>query len=191
MNPDYDFINQQNTTKSNILAGASFKKRIILVSIGFAVLFLLIIIIYSILFGGQKSTSESLFPVGAAQADILELTRDGKSNVRSSQLQNTSSTIAVVVSTHNNETMALIGKNGSKKIAPFQNSEFTQALETAKQAGKYDEAYQAILNTKLDLYQQLLKTAYGEISDIKVKKTLEQQYSQISTIRGEPTTPQD
>jgi uncharacterized membrane-anchored protein YhcB (DUF1043 family) len=189
MDPNnYNFITQQGTASST---GGSQKQRIIVAIIGLVILLLVGIIFYSLVFGSQKTNAQILLPVGAAQADILELTKEGSKDARTSKLLNTNSTTALVISTHSSQTLGLIGKDASKQIAPFQNKEFTKALDDARQAGNFDSTYESILSTRLDLYQQTLMTAFSEITDPSVKKTIEQQYSQVSTLRGKPTTPQE
>lgn len=188
---NYNFITQQGAPQAAGVNGSSQKKRIIVVVVGFVILLLVGFILYSVVFGSQKTNIQILLPVGAAQADILELTKEGAKNARSSKLQNTNSTTALVISTHSSQTLGLIGKDASKQIAPFQNKEFTKALEDAKAANNFDSTFESLLSTRLDLYQQTLMTAYSEINDPAIKKTIGQQYSQVSTLRGQPTTPQE
>jgi hypothetical protein len=188
---NYNFIMNQNTKPAGFLGGGGKKQRIIIVVAGALILIILGIILMSILTAGNKSTSELLAPVAAAQTDIIEITDIGAKEVRDTALINKTASTNVVLISQNNGTNSYLGKDAKKLIAPYQNSEYKAELEDAKTSGSFDKEYTAILSNRLDLYRQTLVTAYNQAPTAKLKKELESYYSQIGVLIGEQTTPNE
>jgi hypothetical protein len=187
---NYNFIMNQTNKPKGFFTGGDKKKRIILVAAGAVVLLLIGFIFLSIVSAGNKSTSELLAPVAAAQTDIIAITDIGAKDARDTALINKTASVSLVVTTQNNGINSYLGKDASKVIAPFQNSEYKKELEDAKNSGSFDKEYTAILSNRLDLYRQELVTAYNKAPTAKLKKELESYYSQIGVLIGEPTTPE-
>jgi hypothetical protein len=186
---NYDYIMNQGTKPAGILGGGGKKQRIILVVAGALVLIILGVIVMSILSAGNKSTSELLAPVAAAQTDIIEITDIGSKDARETALINKTASVSAVLITQNNGTNSYLGKDAKKIIAPYQNTEYKKELEDAKTSGSFDKEYTAILSNRLDLYRQTLVTAYNQAPTTKLKKELESYYAQIGVLIGEQTTP--
>lgn len=179
----------QNTKPKGVFASGDKKQRIVLVVVGAVVLLLIGIILFSVLNAGNKSTSELLAPVAAAQTDIIDITAIGAKEARDTALINKTASVNLVVTTQNNGINSYLGKDAKKLIAPYQNSEYKKELEDAKNSGSFDKEYTAILSNRLDLYRQELVTAYNKAPTTKLKKELESYYSQIGVLIGEQTTP--
>lgn len=179
----------QNTKPAGVFGTAGKKQRIIIIIAGALVLIILAVVIMAILNAGNKSTSELLAPVAAAQTDIIEITDIGSKEARDTALINKTASTSAVLITQNNTTTSYLGKNANKLIAPYQNSEYKKELEDAKSSGSFDKVYTAILSNRLDLYRQTLVTAYNQAPTTKLKKELESYYSQVGVLIGEQTTP--
>ena len=185
---EYDFIlNQQPQKKAAGFAGNT--KQTILFIIAGLVIFLLVIIVLVSVFGNKNTKETSLAPVVAAQNDLLTLTAMGIEDSRDIKTQNQSASINAVITSQNTTLSAELGKNAKKLTVPYQNDSFQQELEDAKNAGSFDKKYAAILANRMDLYRQSLVSAYSKAGTPKLKKQLEQYYSQVSVLLGEPTTP--
>lgn len=180
----------QTTKPKGVFMGGGKKQRIIFVAIGAVLLIILGVVVFSILNAGNKSTSELLAPVAAAQSDIIDITDIGAKDARDTALINKTASVSLVVTTQNNSVNSYLGKDAKKITAPYQNSEYKKELEDAKNSGSFDKEYTAILSNRLDMYRQELVTAYNKAPTTKLKKELESYYSQIGVLIGEPTTPQ-
>ncbi len=179
----------QNAKPTGVFGSGGKKQRIIIVAAGALILIILGIILMSVLTAGNKSTSELLAPVAAAQTDIIEIADIGAKEARDTALINKTASVNVVLITQNNGTNSYLGKDAKKIIAAYQNSEYKAELDDAKTSGSFDKEYTAILSNRLDLYRQTLVTAYNQAPSAKLKKELESYYSQIGVLIGEQTTP--
>lgn len=186
---DYDFILNQQPEKKPAGFGGNKKQTIIFAIAGLLVLLLVIIILVSV-FGNKNTKESNLAPVVAAQNDLIVLTAIGIEDSRDTKIQNQSASISAVITSQNSTLSAELGKNAKKLTAPYQNDSFKQELEDAKNAGSFDKKYAAILANRLDLYRQSLISAYSKTKTPKLKKQLEQYYSQVGVLMGEPTTPE-
>lgn len=186
---NYNYIMEHNAPKRSLLKLNGTKQKIIFFAIVGLVGLLIFMLIISALSGGKKTSTEILYPIATSQADILAITKLGAVDARDKDVINYTATTQAIVSTHSAIINTNFAKGDTKKIAAMQTADPKKTLEEAKQAGTYDKTYTTLLNNQLDMYQQNLITAYDAVKSTKLKKDLEKMYSDIKTIRGEPTTP--
>lgn len=189
---NYNYIMEHDAPKRSLLQLNSKKQRIIFVVAIILVVLLVFMLILSALSGGNKNTSQALYPVAVSQSDILTITKLGTVDARDINVVNLTATTQATVSGHSAIINANFDKNDLKKITAMQNSDAKTTLEEAKQAGTYDKTYTTLLYNQLDLYQQALITAYNQSKSTTLKKDLSKMYNDIKTIRSEPdSSPQN
>lgn len=189
MENDYGFIlDQDNNTRRKVLPK---KNRIIVVIIGALLLVLAIAIFFAVMFGGEKSEQEKLYPVAGAQADILKISDIGQQKIRDNASVRQASTINLVFSSQSNALSKYVGQKSSKQYAVYQDSDYEKIFEDAEKTGSLDAKYATVMKDRLDEYKQILVTAYSQTNDPAVKKLLESFNSQLSIILGEQTSPKD
>ncbi len=189
----YDFLNAPAPKKG--FGATTQKGRIIQVAIGAAVLLVIAIIVVSIISSAGSSTQKTLLEAYAAQADILELTKDADQNLRDSRLDSKNKMIALTVTTQNDETQKLLiaygsGKDSSKAAKTYQDSTYQAQLKKALENNVYDSTYENVLADKLGFYRGKLNNAYGAISDTAQKTQLSDFYQQLELLAPSTATKQ-
>ena len=186
---NYNYIMEHDAPKRSLLQLNSKKQRIIFIVVVVLAILLVFMLVLSALSGGNKNSSQTLYPVAAGQADILSITKLGTVDARDIDVINLTATTQAVVSSHSAIINTNFNKDDLKKITAMQNSDAKTTLEEAKQAGTYDKTYTTLLNNQLDVYQQALITAYDAAQSGTLKKDLAKMYNDIKTIRAEPDSP--
>lgn len=190
MADQFDFIVNNNSTNSRpSINSGSQNQKIIVVAVGAFVLLLIAFIFYLLVFTGGKTTAQIMLPVAGAQADIAAISATGLKQARGAELRNDSATTNLVITTHRNTTNKYIGEKADKQVEAYQNTSYVKELEEAEQSGSFDSEYEKTLSQQIDLYKQLLVTAYNEAETVALKKELEVLHSEAKILAGDPVSP--
>jgi hypothetical protein len=190
----YEFIMADTPKKRGFNLGGvnSTKTRAIQMFIVVAVVLIIGIILINVLSSSGKGGTIDEYKLAAAQLDIIDITKDGATNIRGAQLATQSATTNIVVvsqSTDVTKHLAAIGvKKPSKQITAYRVKTYTKTLDDAKKNGNYDEVYGALLANRIDDYRAKLQLAYGTTTSTKYKTQLSDFYQQLNIVSPAPTT---
>ncbi len=183
----YDFITDSEPPKKSLgFGGGSTKARVIQVGIFAVVILIIILVFYSLVFGNKKSTADLLYTPAAQQADLIELTKIGSEKVRDGKANLKMTTANALLSSQNADTLAIIktsggGKSSSKTIVALQDKKYEDVLKEAESNGKYEETFLALYANRLDAYKTSLESAYSQTSG-KNKDSIGKMYSDLQYI---------
>lgn len=190
MNPNqqnpYDFItNSPQPKKILIPVGNSTKARVMQVIIFGGILFIILFVAGSFIFGGRNKDIEALYQLSANQSDIISIAEQGVKDARNSQLVNQAAITSSTIKSHKAEVEAYLSKRNAsnpKKVASLQNNAYQQTLEEALKNGNFEDVYIGIYNDRLNIYRSSLEVSYGEAKNAEFKKQLESFYSQLELL---------
>lgn len=183
----YDFITDSEPPKKTLgFGGGSTKTRIIQVAIFSVIILIVVLVLYSLLFGNKKSTAELLYIPASQQADLIDLTKIGSEKVRESKANLKMTTANALISSQNSDTLAIIKKNGGGKNSPkailaLQDKKYEDVLKEAESNGKYEETFLALYANRLDAYKTSLESVYSQTSG-KYKEDIGKMYSDLQYI---------
>lgn len=186
--PDYDFIlnNNASPTKKSFLPGmnGTNKQRILVLAAAAGIFLLLVVLVYSLLFGGSKN--KPLLEVAQFQQELIRISNEGASKAQSAQTRSLALTTQFTLTTSQRDVVAQLKKLHQKtnnKILGVKKSAQTDALlKQAATNNRYDEALTQILTQQLVEYQRLLKTANSSTSNQKIQSMLNSEFSQAATL---------
>ncbi len=180
--PQYDFIMNPGgrTPKKSLFGfGGSSKQRILFMSIATGLILALVLILYSVLFGGAKTPG--LLEIAQTQQEIIRVSELGAKQARTSDALALAATTKSSLVTSQNEIVAQLKKQKQKvkpkDLALKQNSETDKVLTEAALNNRYDETFTKTLQQELVEYQQLLKTTYDSTSSQSLQKVLNAQFT--------------
>lgn len=183
----YDFIMSPTQKKRSFgLNGGSQKTRILQVAV-IAIIVLLVGGIFLTIINGKKNGgADSYLSLAASQQDILDITKLGSVNVRDAQLLTKTASVSLVVTSQNNQTIALLKKAGNKspakQIAALQVKSYVKTLSDAQQNGDYDTVFATLLANRIDEYRTKLQSAYANASSSSTKKQFSEDFQQLEII---------
>ncbi len=183
----YDFITDSEPPKKTLgLGGGSTKMRIIQVAIFAVIIFIVLMVLYTLVIGNKKSTADLLYKPAAQQADLIDLTKIGSEKVREGKANLKMTTANALLKSQNAETLAIIKKNGggkssTKTILTLQDKKYEDVLKEAESNGKYEETFLALYANRLDAYKTNLESVYSQTSG-KNKDAIGKMYSDLQYI---------
>lgn len=183
----YDFITNSEPPKKTLnFGGGSTKTRVIQVAIFAIVIFIVLMVLYSLVFGNKKSTADLLYKPAAQQADLIELSKIGSEKVREGKANLKMTTAYALLSSQNADTLAIIkksggGKSSTKTIVALQDKKYEEVLKEAESNGKYEETFLALYANRLDAYKTSLESVYSQTSG-KNKDAIGEMYSDLQYI---------
>lgn len=191
--PQYDFImnpgSQQKKSKFGMPNGNSTKQRVFIVLGGIGAL-ALIGIIASMLFSGGPSSADNLKILAQQQNEIVRIADAAKNEktIRNISTQYAATTIGAVVSSEQQQTIALLTKKPNEKTLGLKKSAKTDAtLLAASQNNNYDETLLNILKTQLVDYQKQLKVTFDSSKSAKEKAVLDAAYKSSALLLTIPS----
>jgi len=191
--PQYDFImnpgTQQKKSKFSLPSGNSTKQRIFIVAGGLSVLIVLGIVGMAI-FGGGTSSKDNLTVLAQQQTEIIRITDAAKDEkaIRDISTQHAIATIALVVQSEQQQTIALLPKKpNAKTLALKKNAKTDAVLTAATQNNTYDETLLNTLQTQLVAYQAQIKTTFDATKSSKEKDVLNTAYKSVGVLLSIPT----
>ncbi len=194
---DYDFIlnHGANKPKPSLLPGfgGSKKQRLLVMGLGGAILLMLIILGYSLLFGGNKN--QTVLEVAQSQQELIRVSTLGADKTtRGSAARALATTTELTLISNQKEVIAQLKKHGqktnTKNLAVKKNAQTDAALQEAALNNRYDEVFTQLLQKQLVEYQKLLKTAYGSTSNQTLQNLLNSEFAQAGLLiaSAQPTT---
>lgn len=184
---DYDFIMNPGAAKpkqprfSNI--GNSKRQRRLIVGTGGAIVLILFIFIYSLIFGGKN---QPLLEVAQQQQELIRISLDGMTQAQSSTAKALTVTTELTAISNQKEVLAQLKKHGQKTnpklLAAKKSLQTDQALAQGTQENRYDEALIKAIKQDLVKYQTLLKAAYTATGDQTLQQILNNQFSQAGLL---------
>jgi hypothetical protein len=191
--PQYDFImnpaTQQKKSKFSLPSGNSTKQRIFIVAGGLGVL-LLVGFAAMAIFGGGSNSKDNLTILAQQQNEIIRITEAAKDEkaIRDTSTQHTIATIALVVQSEQQQTIALLPKKpNAKTLALKKNAKTDAVLVAATQNNTYDETLLNTLQTQLVAYQDQIKKTFDATKSSKEKDVLNSAYKSVGVLLSIPT----
>ncbi len=195
----YDFItNPTKPPKKTILAhkGLSKGQRVLIVIVGFLVLFILLIMFFSFLSSSGKPNATQLKAVVQQQAELARVSDSASTNLGSDKARNIAAKVkAVMISQQNTMTAQLKTmkiKISSKELLSAKNAQTDQDLATAQKNGRYDDAYIQAIRNELEDYKKTLQTAFNGSKSKSTQAILNEDYKEtnllLEDITGQPQT---
>jgi hypothetical protein len=183
MNPQ-----QPQAPKKFNLPGGNGAGRILVLIGGVGFVLIVIIILFSVLFGGGNETGQKLLNIAQTQTEIVRIATDAQSKARSGATLNLANTVSLSVTSSQNQITPLIKKYGAKadtKLLGLKHSAKTdQQLEAAIQSNQYDAVFTTVMNGLLKDYQSQLKTAYSSLTKPTDKQALKTAYDGTGLLLG-------
>ncbi|CAN5639742.1 hypothetical protein BH23PAT2_BH23PAT2_03590 [soil metagenome] len=184
MNPDeqdqndYTFI-QQDTQP--IQMGPDKKHRIIIAAVGGGLVLLIFGVFFSVLLGSGSSSADTYTKIARTQEEIIRIADIGTNKARSQEVLNLSATTIRSINSSKLKTLARL-KTLDKPLSPAQlrageKASITKDLETAEQAGNFDEVFLGILKAEIKAYQELLSRSYDNATTKSEQGELQKMYA--------------
>ncbi len=194
MNPNknqYDFIT--NSTASQKKTPTSQKNRVIQVVGGALLLLVVFTVIFSFISSSGGGPKDEFLQLGAAQEDLIGVTKVGRDESRSSSTQSEAQMLLMTATSQKNATIALmqeygLPKNPEKQFAKYQDKSYEEKLKSATQSNSFESTYKTILADKLGTYRAKLQNLYAKLEKTDEKKQFSDYYLELETL--EPTAKQ-
>ena len=190
----YDFIlnGNQKPKKGLLPKGETPKQRVLLVVGGLGVL-VLFAIIFALIFGGGKGSTQTPLALAQTQNEIIRVSGIGGQLARDTTTQGFTETVNVTITTSQQQTIKYLSaqkfKIKPKILALAQNSKTDATLRAAAAAGRYDEALKTVLEQELSDYRTQVSAAYKATSDKTQKALYQQLFNQVTIlIKNQPAT---
>lgn len=190
MQPDnnqsqYDFILNNQPQKRSFFAGS--KNMRILFVVGLVlVLLVAFLVLMSVLNSGKKAGVDELVGIAQDQTEIVRIATAGSTAARSTDTRGFAVTTNLSLSSSQKDLLAAIKRHGkklgTKELALKRSTETDQALTNATENNRYDEVFKQTMRNELGDYQQALKTAYANSTNITDKQLLDGMYKQASLL---------
>lgn len=195
----YEFItNPAQPPKKSLVptinTGGS-KPKTILIYLGLASVFLIIVmVLYSVFFGGNSSV-DTMKPLLQQQAELQRVAGLGNQKASSTAAQNLAQMTSLSMASQQSELTAYLAKQkvkvSAKYVALGTNKQTDQELATAETNGRFDDAFIQAMRGELTKYQSALQTAYKSAGPTG-KAILTNDYNQAGLIlKSIPSTTND
>lgn len=185
-NPDYDFILKSGQKpKSNLLNLFGLPK-IVVLGVGGALVLIILIIGFSLIFGAKKTDTQSLIDLAAHGQEISRvssLVSDGSQDPNTKALATTTS--AVLDSQEARITSYVTStrlKLDPKLLDKFKNTANDSTVQTAIQNGTLSTTYNNYLTGSLNSYRIELTDQYKKASNAQLKSILSDAYDSVQTL---------
>lgn len=191
MQPDsnhgqYDFILNNQAPKKSLFSGGSKNTRLLFIVVVVLVLIVLFWVLLAVLNGGKKAGVDELVGIAQDQTEIARLATAGSTAARSTDTRGFATTTALSINTSQKDLLDIIKKHGrklsTKDLALKHSAETDQDLNSAAENNRYDEVFKQTMRNELADYQQALKTAYANSTNIGDKQQLDTMYKQASLL---------
>ncbi|HMS23320.1 MAG TPA: hypothetical protein PKB09_00750 [Candidatus Saccharibacteria bacterium] len=177
----YDFINNPQPAggkrpKFSLAGGGKLK----MIAIGLGV-FTILVLVFSLILGGRGGgDAEALLLIAKKQNQLITLAEIGADKSGSVTAQNLAVATSQTIQTDQNQTIALITKNGKKAnpkdYAAAPDGKVVSDLTQAETNGRFDEVF--INNTKIALedYRSFLQSNITKLSGPVAKQSVANYY---------------
>lgn len=182
----YDFItNPAKPPRRSLFSFGKGDKTGLLVIIGGLTLFLLLLMVGTMIFGGDTDR-EILLKVARKQSEVIAVADSGKDDLGTTQAQNFGLATKLSVTSEQQSILALVSKPKAKDYKASVNAEVKNQLEVAQRNGRLDEAFIIALKKELTEYQKELKTANATVKGKKSKALLSQDFESVGILLSIP-----
>lgn len=181
----YDFITSPGQPAPK--AGkSSTRSRLVVIAVGILLLVILASVAFSFLGSADRTARQNLKNIVAEQEELIRVAALGIQDAQSADVKGRAYIVSTSVQTSQQEIISLL-ESGKASIEPQEkvakkDSKTDEALSAAAASNRYDEAFTAILDEKLEEYLQSLKTTYDGMSGEKSRTALSSAYSSASII---------
>lgn len=184
----YDFILQhgENKPKRSILpgAGGSKKHRLLTLAIAGGILLIILVLIFSLLFGGKKTAG--LLDLAQTQQEIIRVSTLGVQQADGSTAKNLAITTELSLLSDQQKVLGQMKKQGqkadAKRLAVKKNENTDKTLDQAALDNNYDVVFMKTIQTELTEYQQLLRQVHNATSDVSLQQILNDEFSSAATL---------
>lgn len=186
--PPYDFIMNSGATpqkKGLLPSGMSKKQRILIVAGAGLALLMIFGIVFNLLFNRPDPTLGASLKMAQQHTEVLRVADIGVKKARSSTTRNLASTVKLSMQSSEDKIVAIASKG--RKIAAAQlNSakdlKTDEALTTADQNNRFDEAFTETIHTQIRAYLAQLRTVYQASKSKEDKKVLDEVHNQLNKV---------
>jgi|AntRauTorckE6833_2_1112554.scaffolds.fasta_scaffold00532_4 hypothetical protein len=192
MNPDeqnqndYTFM-QQDTQP--LQTGPDKKHRTIIASIGGGLLLLIFGVFFAVLLGSGPSSAETYGEIARTQEEIIRIADIGTDKARSQEVMNLSATTIRSINSSKLKTLArlttLDNSLSPTELRAGADASVTRDLETAEQAGDFDQVFLDILKAEITAYQELLSRSYDNATTKSEQDELQKMYADTELLLGQ------
>ncbi len=158
---------------------------------GAAILLIIGVIVFSLIFSGGKGQTELLTELAQQQTEIIRIADIGADKGRSSETRALAYTIKLTVTSDSTSTLASLKKSGRtlspKDLSLKKDSKTDQLLASADKGNTFDETFVKKINSMLETYQKSVKTAFDSSTKTAEKQLLNNQYRNAGTILATKT----
>lgn len=169
-----------------LFSGLPRPAKIVLAALG---VFFVLIILYTLLFGGKTSSSDPLTSVMATAQEISRVSSLVQQQTQAVDTKALAATTGTVLNSQKQELQSYFKskkvKVDSKKLASKLDKKTDAQLTAALQNNNYDQAYFNYLKTSLANYQNTLNVA-NKSAPSKVQAILKADYGSIQTLLSAP-----
>ena len=171
---------------SSLLSGVPRPAKLALAAIG--VIFVLVIL-YSLFFGGKATNADQLTAVAARAQEIARVSTLVRTSSQNADTQGLAATTGEALASQEQQLVAYLKTQGiktnTKKLAVKLDKSTDTALTAAQQNNNYDQTYFNYLKTNLATYQNDLTAAY-KVAGKKAQAILNAAYQSVQTLLSAP-----
>ncbi|MBI5357549.1 hypothetical protein HZB74_01745 [Candidatus Saccharibacteria bacterium] len=167
------------------LSGAGMLQRALIFGGGIIVLIILLVMGMSFLNKSSNAQSDKLLEVVQAQHEIVRISTSAQEKITDKDLFYRAINTQVSVDSSKQELIAILSKRkvkvDDKKLSKNENPQNDAVLVEGEQSGKFNEAYEELLNKQLSDYQILLQNAYDGSSQSE-KEVIQKSFNQLKLL---------
>ncbi|MBI1856770.1 hypothetical protein HY003_00920 [Candidatus Saccharibacteria bacterium] len=185
----YDFItNPQKLPKKGLLPGIgnSKKQRILMVGVGGILLVIILITVFSFIFGGSGGNTDDLVKAAKQQSELIRISDIALTKARGSDALNLAITTKMTLMAEQQPFLKMIKNQGyslnAKELAASKNAETDKILTAADQNNQFDVVFLKTLQSGIANYQKTLKKALNTTSNKKARQSISEAYSQAKIL---------
>jgi len=188
----YDFIMKDPPKKSGFPGLGGNKKQLMFLAVIALVVMILILIIGSVVSNSGKSTTQTLIELAEEQTELVRVANVGTKKSRGAEAKSLATTTMLAVQTSQQDTVALLKKQGhklnAKQLASKRSAKTDEALNTGDLNNTFDDAFMQVIQASLKTYQTDVKLAYDASTNKTEKAILAGSFNGINIILA-GTTP--
>lgn len=191
----YDFIlNPEKPAKKSFFTlpgpGSSLVQRLAIIGGGLAVLLVILMLGYSVLFS-KPDVSADIASLSATQTEILRIAALANSKAQETSTKTYAASVTSIVSSDKAAILDAAKKAGytiNTKDAPTKkNTETDKKLADAASSNKFDTVFTDTLTAELSSYSQEMSTLYNKVKSKALKAALNDAYSSSQLLIKEHT----
>ncbi|MDO8591861.1 MAG: hypothetical protein Q7R60_03005 [bacterium] len=150
---------------------------------------LLLIVLYSLFFGGKTTNADQIFSVAARAQEIARVSTLAQTGSQNTDTKGLAATTSEVLASQEQQLKSYLKssriKVDTKKLAAKLDKTSDTALATAKQNNNYDQTYFSYLKTNLVSYQSDITSANKSVGK-KAQAILSAAYASVQTLLSAP-----